>query len=189
LQTTGAALTSRSFQILRRGLAREAVCPLWVICYPANRSCLPFDVRFHPKATEALLCSEMTRRARSGCESFTAQAPAVQQGRGLINDGERTEQNNTPGAITLRGLSDRPDWYIRNPIDSRLRESSPSDHVLDVACRRCATARPQNTKEWREITRPKSSGVLNESHSFLLETDNSLDLKALSLMAGPFFIA
>jgi hypothetical protein len=67
--------------------------------------------------------------------------------------------------------------------------------VLDVAAvshRRddiLETARPENTKKWLEITRPKSSGVLNESHSFLLETDNSLDLKALSLMAGPFFIA
>src|SRR4029077_3348812 len=26
---------------------------------------LPFDVRFPPKATEALLCSEMTRRAKT----------------------------------------------------------------------------------------------------------------------------
>jgi hypothetical protein len=30
-----------------------------------TRSCLPVDVRFPPKATEALLCSEMTRWART----------------------------------------------------------------------------------------------------------------------------
>ena len=31
-----------------------------------TRSCLPVDVRFPPKATEALLCSEKTRWARTG---------------------------------------------------------------------------------------------------------------------------
>jgi hypothetical protein len=31
------------------------------ICEGASRSCLPVDVRFSPKATEALLCNEMTR--------------------------------------------------------------------------------------------------------------------------------
>jgi hypothetical protein len=31
-----------------------------------DRSCPPVDVRFPPKATEAPLCSEMTRRAISG---------------------------------------------------------------------------------------------------------------------------
>jgi len=37
----------------------------WVIRYRTGRSGQPVDVRFSPKATEARLWSEMTRRARS----------------------------------------------------------------------------------------------------------------------------
>jgi hypothetical protein len=39
-------------------------CPFRVIRDQTTRLCLPVDVRFLPKATEALLCSEMTRRAK-----------------------------------------------------------------------------------------------------------------------------
>jgi hypothetical protein len=52
-----------------------------------------------------------------------------------------------------------------------------------------ATARPENTKEWREITRLKSSGVLNETHSFPSETNNSPGLKGPAVSGRAFFIA
>jgi hypothetical protein len=48
-------------------------------------------------------------------------------------------------------------------------------------------ARPENTKEWLEITRLKSSGVLNETHSFFPERILPR-LKALPLVAGPFLL-
>ena len=40
-------------------------CPLWVIRDATGRLSPSVDVRFPPKATEALLCSEMTRWATS----------------------------------------------------------------------------------------------------------------------------
>jgi hypothetical protein len=43
----------------------DALCLLWVIRDRCSRSGLPSDVRFDLKATEALLCSEMTRWANS----------------------------------------------------------------------------------------------------------------------------
>jgi hypothetical protein len=50
-----------------KGLIETPVvaCPFRVIRDQTTRLCLPVDVRFLPKATEALLCSETTRRANS----------------------------------------------------------------------------------------------------------------------------
>jgi hypothetical protein len=42
----------------------------WVIFDWASRRCLSSDVRFAPKATEGLHCSEMTRWANGGLSNY-----------------------------------------------------------------------------------------------------------------------
>jgi hypothetical protein len=54
--------------------------------------------------------------------------------------------------------------YVRRGLLIVVSLTTAPDLVQNVA-------RPENTKEWLEITRLKSSGVLNRCHSFPSETN------------------